>query len=156
MWLSWDVIQGTASCHTTQHHGCHCSLYINIKMEEVQLKALELLSQMSHNSQIPVLSQHPCGWHASIFFYGSFPELSSSWGKTSGRFTHNQSSGKIYCFVWDFYSCSQIVKIKGIAHVISFQEDFFSLYLYDMQLHWRCDCNWLMLSLSCPICANSS
>lgn len=41
--------------HKTLAYSSHyCSLYIKVKMEEVQLKALELLSQMNNNSQSTV------------------------------------------------------------------------------------------------------
>lgn len=57
--------------HKTLAYSSHyCSLYIKVKMEEVQLKALELLSQMNNNSQISVLRQNPFWCHASTFVMG--------------------------------------------------------------------------------------
>lgn len=44
---------------TLPYSSCHYSLYIKVKMGEVQLKALELLPQMNDNSQTSVLSQNP-------------------------------------------------------------------------------------------------
>lgn len=47
----------------------HCSSYINMKTEEVQFKALELLPQMNNNAQISIWDKT----HVSVMIQLLFP-----------------------------------------------------------------------------------
>ena len=72
-------------------------------MEEVQLKALELLSQMNNNSQISVLRQNT--FWCPTFVMGEEEEeedrSSCDVDKTSWGFTVNMNFKGVDCF----YSC---------------------------------------------------